>query len=59
MKYVGYLAGVINEFNIGANEALLSVMGFVFLFLIRFLANYKASLTEKVVERKTYTSEAA
>ncbi len=59
MKYFGYLAGTIDEFSIGTDELMLSTIGFVFLFLIRFLANYKSNLTEKVKERKIYTSEAA
>jgi hypothetical protein len=59
IKYFGFLAGTISTFNIGVNEILLSLIGFVFLFLIRFLANYKAGLFEKAAERKIYTSEAA
>jgi hypothetical protein len=59
IKYFGFLAGSINVFEIGINEILISLMGFVFLFLIRFLANFKAGLAEKVIERKNYTSEAA
>ena len=59
IKYFGFLAGTIEVFKIGINEILLSLIGFVFLFLIRFLANYKSGLVEKVTERKIYNSEAA
>lgn len=59
IKYFGFLAGTIGVFEIGINEILLSLIGFVFLFLIRFLANYKAGTAEKVSDRKIYTSEAA
>lgn len=59
MKYFGYIAGAIEEYKIGTDELMLSTIGFVFLFLIRFLVNYKNSITEKVKERTIYTSEAA
>lgn len=59
VKYFGFVAGTIKVFDIGLNEIFLSLIGFVFLFLIRFLANYKSGLVEKVSERKIYTSEAA
>ncbi|QQS35196.1 MAG: hypothetical protein IPM56_13175 [Ignavibacteriales bacterium] len=59
MKYFGFLAGARAEFSVGTDEVMLSLIGFVILFLIRFLANYRNSITEKVQERKIYTSEAA
>jgi hypothetical protein len=59
IKYFGFLAGTLEVFELGMNEILLSLIGFVFLFLIRFLANYKSGLVEKVTERKIYNSEAA
>lgn len=59
MKLIGYLAGTISTFKFDGNEILLSIIGFIFLFLIRFLANFKVGLGEKVTERKSYPSEAA
>jgi len=39
-KGLGTLVGSIPQFNIDIEDAELSIIGFVFLFLIRFLKNY-------------------
>ncbi|HED38558.1 MAG TPA: hypothetical protein ENI76_10005 [Ignavibacteria bacterium] len=39
-KGLGTLVGSIPQFNINIGDAELSIIGFVFLFLIRFLKNY-------------------
>ncbi len=39
-KGLGVLVGSIPQFNIDIEDAELSILGFVFLFLIRFLKNY-------------------
>lgn len=39
-KGLGFLVGSIQQFNIELADAEMSILGFVFLFLIRFLKNY-------------------
>ncbi|MCH7826455.1 MAG: hypothetical protein IIC75_00540 [Bacteroidetes bacterium] len=39
-KFLGVLVGSIQQFNIESADAELSILGFVLLFLIRFLKNY-------------------
>ena len=40
-KYLGYLIGSYDNFQIDFEDALLSILGFVLVFLIRFLENFK------------------
>lgn len=40
-KYMGYLIGTHNSFEIDFEDALLSMLGFVLVFLIKFLENLK------------------
>ena len=46
-KRLGTLVGSIPQFNINIGDVELSIIGFVFLFLIRFLKNYTPDTTEK------------
>ncbi len=39
-KYLGYLVGSTKTFQIDFKDALLSLLGFVLVFLIRFLENF-------------------
>ncbi len=46
-KGFGALVGSIPQFNIDIEDAELSILGFVFLFLIRFLKNYTPDAKKK------------
>lgn len=46
-KGLGALVGSIPQFNIDIKDAELSILGFVFLFLIRFLKNYTPDAKKK------------
>ena len=39
-KWLGYLVGSIPQFRIDTTDAEMSILGFFFLFLIRFLKNF-------------------
>jgi hypothetical protein len=39
-KYAGFLLGTQNSFNIDINDVELSLLGFVLVFLIKFLKNF-------------------
>ncbi len=40
-KYLGYLIGSHKSFGIDLEDAILSMLGFVLVFLIKFLENFK------------------
>ena len=44
-KYLGSLIGTSGSFQIEGEDFLLSLMGFVFVFLIKFLENFKEETT--------------
>ncbi|MCL5030356.1 MAG: hypothetical protein M1480_15200 [Bacteroidetes bacterium] len=40
-KYLGYLIGSHDSFQIDSDDFLLSILGFILVFLIKFLENFK------------------
>lgn len=41
VKYLGYFIGSQNEFLVDETDLILSMVGFILVFLIRFLENFK------------------
>lgn len=48
-KFISYVIGTIDQFNFELDDLILSSIGFVLLFLIRFLENFSEKETEKFV----------
>jgi len=45
-KYIGYLVKNSPKFEIDMNDVILSLLGFILLWLIKFLENFKASVSK-------------